>query len=92
MGLGVIDGRGLNWFPKFLRAVTAELIDRKDFRTALRTGEDESGRTLPAELLVIRVIRLALRAFHPGASRMEERWEWLGVLVLGSVLNSRKSR
>jgi hypothetical protein len=38
------------------------------------------------------IIGLAPRAFHPGASRKEERWEWLGVPVLGSVLNYRKSR
>jgi hypothetical protein len=60
-------------------------------------GEDSDGFVMSephsfAELRVVLIFKLALRAFHPGASRKEHRWEWLGVLVLGSVLNSRKSR
>jgi hypothetical protein len=90
--LGVVNVRGFLRLPKVSGTVTAEFIVRKDFGPALRASEDEFRRTFPAELLVTRIIRLALRAFHPGASRVEDGWDRLGVLVLGSVLNYRKSR
>ena len=73
------------WIPSAV-AVTS-LARTSDVRGA---GDLELLATLKAELRPFSILELALRAFHPGASRKEERWGWLGVLVLRSVLNSRK--
>ena len=75
-----------------MAALLAEPSLCRGCRPTAGTGEFRRSATVDTELGILWILGLALRAFHPGASRKEDRWDWLGVLVLGSVLNSRKSR
>jgi len=92
LGLGVVDescDAGLS------EVVTASLAEFTLWQIAFptcRTGYFQPTAALGTEAGVLLVLKAALRAFHPGASRMEDGWDWLGLLVLWSVLNSRKPR
>ena len=90
--MGVINRWDRFGVSQIVAASLTELAAGQVSFPTCRTTDFQLATALVTEAGVLLVLKLALRAFHPGASRKEVRWEWLGVLVLGSVLNSRKSR
>ena len=53
-----------SWLRQVVAAIPAEAVNRKDLSSTLRTQMCELCPTFPAELLIVRIVGLALWTFH----------------------------